>query len=89
MAKSGYAADPLMVGPARDECLRHSWPPEVASSGTSISERKRPNSPESTYRIILKPDAFLMDHGWYRLHRGTMGHGYDAMARTPGRVVRL
>ena len=45
--------------------------------------------PESTYRIILKPDAFPMDRGWYRLHRGTMGHGFDAMARTPGRVVRL
>ena len=47
------------------------------------------NSPESTYQIILKPDAFPMDRGWYRLHRGATGHGSDATACTPGRVVRL
>ena len=30
-----------------------------------------------------------MDHGWYRLHRGATGHGSDATACTPGRVVWL
>ena len=49
-------------------------------SAPSRSE-KRPNPPESTYRIILKPDAFPMDRGWYRLHRGTIGHGSDAKWR--------
>ena len=49
-----------MVEPACYECLRHSWLPEVESSGTSISERKTPNSPKSTYQIILKPAAFPM-----------------------------
>ena len=59
------------------------------AGGDRCRSEKRPNSPESTYGIIMKPDAFPMDRGWYRLHRGMMGHGSDAMARTPGRVVCL
>ena len=78
LVKWGYTRD-LISEPLR----------RVASSSTSISKKKRLNSPESTYRRIMKPDAFPMDCGWYRLHRGAMGHGSDAMARTPGRVVRL
>ena len=56
---------------------------------TGIQGGKRVNSPESTYQIILKPDAFPMDRGWYRLHSRATVHGSDATARTPGRVARL
>ena len=56
---------------------------------TGIQGGKGVNSPESTYQITRKPDAFPMDRGWYRLPRGATGHGSDATACTPGRVVRL
>ena len=48
-----------------------------------------PNRPESTWRQILKPDAFAMDRGWYSLHSVITGHDSEAMACTPRRGPRM
>ena len=48
-----------------------------------------PNRPESTLRVIMKPDAFAMDRGWYGLHLSITGHDSDAMACTPRRTTAV
>ena len=48
-----------------------------------------PNSSYSTYRVIMKTGAFPMDRGRYSLRRSIICHDTDAMACTPGRIVRL
>ena len=48
-----------------------------------------PNRPESTWRRILKPDAFAMDCSWFRLHSGTTSHDSEAMACTRRRAWQL